>query len=145
VIIIITVSVFEEAGEGLTRELSRYFANGDVRFGVFDAADVAVVSPNCRTAPRAVCLSLLTPGDAVPRRVRARRVVTYGFSPRDTLTFSSLLGRQAMLDVRREIVNARGEVVDAGEVAVAPGDGTRRALALYGALILLGLIPGETT
>ncbi|MDR0862054.1 MAG: hypothetical protein LBN30_04705 [Oscillospiraceae bacterium] len=140
----IKVSVFERESEGLRLALARIASRPDVVFGSFDSPDVLIVSPESDDIPAAQCGSLLIPGNTAIRLPTTNNVVTYGFSPRDTLSLSSIGARTSMLELRREIVNALGEVVEIGEFAVAGGEPTRR-LAVSGALLLLGISPETPT
>jgi len=61
------------------------------------------------------CGTLLLPGEwGPPAGVRAERVVTYGLSPRDSLTLSSL--RQPVLCVQRALPRPDGTVVEPQEI-----------------------------
>lgn len=81
-----------------------------------------------------VCRLLLAPGDlpALPPRLRAETVVSYGLSPRDSLTLSSLT--EPMLCVQRALPRPDGGVVDPQEVPLPPLPAPAEAL-----LPLLGL------
>lgn len=79
-----------------------------------------------------VCRLLLAPGDALPAQVRAETVVTYGLSPRDSLTLSSLA--EPVLCVQRALPRLDGTAVDAQEFPLPPLPGPPEAL-----LPLLGL------
>lgn len=78
-----------------------------------------------RDAARAPCPralrahSLLLPGDCDPAPARrAGQVIGYGFSPRDTLTLSSLAGAERMLCLQRSVVTLRGAVLEPQELAL---------------------------
>ena len=47
---------------------------------------------------------------------RAERVVGYGFSERDSLTFSSMGGEQRVLCVQRQLLRVDGGVVEPQEI-----------------------------
>lgn len=81
-----------------------------------------------------VCRLLLAPGDipALPAQVRAETVVSYGLSPRDSLTLSSLA--EPVLCVQRALPRPDGTVIDPQEFPLPPFPGPVEAL-----LPLLGL------
>lgn len=85
-----------------------------------------------RAGGTAVCRLLLAPGDGMPDHVRAETVVTYGLSPRDSLTLSSLT--EPVLCVQRALPRPDGAVIDPQEFPLPPLPGPPEAL-----LPLLGL------
>lgn len=90
---------------------------------------------------------LLLPGAAGPlaRGMRCRSAVSYGTSPRDTLTFSSLEGDRICLALQRELVSLAGHVVERQEFVAPfpPGEDPMTFLAAAGVLLLLGAKPEE--
>lgn len=93
------------------------------------------------------CRTVLLPGSAAPlaRSLRARQAVSYGPSPRDTLTFSSMEGSSLCLALQRELVTLEGAVVEQQELVLPfpPEASPLPFLALMGVLLLLGIPPGE--
>lgn len=83
---------------------------------------------------RAACRILLAPGDCwtALARVQAESVVSYGLSPRDSLTLSSLA--EPMLCVQRALPRLDGTVIDPQEFPLPPLPGPAETL-----LPLLGL------
>lgn len=81
-----------------------------------------------------VCRLLLAPGDlpALPAQLRAETVVSYGLSPRDSLTLSSLA--EPVLCVQRALPRPDGAVIDPQEFPLPPLPGPAEAL-----LPILGL------
>lgn len=80
------------------------------------------------------CRLLLAPGklQALPPRLQAETVITYGLSPRDSLTLSSL--RSPVLCVQRALPRPDGVVIDPQEFPLPPLPGPAEAL-----LPILGL------
>ena len=92
------------------------------------------------------CRAVLLHGAAGPlaRNLRPCCAVSYGTSPRDTLTLSSLEGNQICLALQRELVTLAGEVVEPQELVLpfSPDTAPLPFLAAAGALLLLGLPSG---
>lgn len=139
-----------EAGEGIEAAiLQRLSARGGLggRCTSGDHPALLVVSP--KAAERGVslprqCRTALVPGElALP--LRAASAVSYGVSPRDSLTLSSREGDVLWAALQRELVTVDGRVVERQEfpLSLEPGAGELSALAAAGALILLGVPPGE--
>ena len=110
--------------------------------------DLLVVSPGATgwAGGGAVdCRNVLLPGAAGPlaRSLRTRQAVSYGTSPKDTLTFSSLEGDKLCLALQRELVTLEGEVVERQELVLPfpPGQSPLPFLAVMGTLLLLGVPP----
>lgn len=93
------------------------------------------------------CRAVLLPGAAGPlaRALRTGQAVSYGTSPRDTLTFSSLEGDQICLALQRELVTLEGAVVEQQEMVLPfpVGASPLPFLALAGTLLLLGVPPEQ--
>lgn len=93
------------------------------------------------------CRAVLLPGSAGPlaRALRTGQAVSYGTSPKDTLTFSSLEGDQICLALQRELVTLEGAVVEQQELVLPfpVGESPLPFLALAGTLLLLGVPPEE--
>ena len=93
------------------------------------------------------CGTVLLPGTAGPlaRVLNARQAVSYGTSPREPLTFSSLEGDRLCLAVQRELVTLGGAVVEQQELVLpfSTGASPLPFLAAAGTLLLLGVPPEE--
>lgn len=91
------------------------------------------------------CTAALLPGTAGPlaRALNVRQAVSYGTSPRDTLTFSSLEGDRLCLAVQRELVTLTGTVVEQQELVLhfPTGASPLPFLAAAGTLLLIGVPP----
>lgn len=75
---------------------------------------LALTPESVPLAGKACCRLLLAPGDcALPEGLRAEWVVTYGLSPRDSLTLSSLT--EPVLCVQRALPRSDGMVVEPQE------------------------------
>ena len=81
--------------------------------------------------------NVLLPGGAVLPDIQTHQAVAYGFSPRDTLTLSSLNGAESMLCLQRSMINLRGEPLEPQELRLPP---VSRALDAWQALFLAGLL-----
>ncbi|MEG1858591.1 MAG: hypothetical protein RR216_07585, partial [Pseudoflavonifractor sp.] len=93
------------------------------------------------------CRVLLLPGGMGPlaRNLPCVCAVSYGTSPKDTLTFSSLGGARMCLALQRELVRLDGSVAEQQEL-VLPCAGQLSPmsyLAAAGVLLLLGISPAE--
>lgn len=101
------------------------------------AAEGAPLPEHCRT--------VLLPGEIGERALplRAASAVSYGISPRDSLTISSRERDTLWAALQRELVTVDGRVVEQQEFPVSLGQGEEElsALAAAGALILLGVPP----
>lgn len=88
---------------------------------------------------RCGCGTLLLPGDwgEVLEQVRTERAVSYGLSPRDTLTLSSL-GRRAVVCVQRTLLRPDGVSVEMQELPVERDGLPPELLLVLAGLRLLG-------
>lgn len=109
-----------------------------------------VVSPGAAAgglALPAACRTVLLPGDAggMPDGLRAASAVSYGASPKNSLTVSSREGNHLWAALQRELVTVDGQVVERQEFSMPllPGQGELPSLAVAGALLLLGVPPEE--
>ena len=143
--------VFEDH-EGIEADLLRRLAVLGGRLEARSAGQrpaLLVVSP--RAALRgpivAACRTALLPGDPpLPElELQAASAVSYGAGPRNTLTISSRTGDRLWMALQRELVTVQGQVVERQEfpLAVPPGIQALSALAVAGALLLLGVPPEE--
>ena len=112
--------------------------------------DLLVVSPGAlgwAGAGAVDCRTVLLPGGAGPlaRALRTGQAVSYGTSPRDTLTFSSLEGDRICLALQRELVTLQGTVVEQQEMVLPfpPEVSPLPFLATAGTLLLLGMPPEQ--
>lgn len=82
-------------------------------------ADLVVVSPDLIQVPSAptACRALLAPGSLahLAGELSAAWVVSYGLTPRDTLTFSSLGQDTLCLALQRELVTLSGDCLEPQE------------------------------
>ena len=91
-----------------------------------------------------LCRILLVPGNCpatLPDRLGAEAVVTYGLSPRDSLTFSSLA--EPVLCVQRTLPRPDGTVVEPQELPLPPLPfPAEQLLPLLGLRLLRMPLPG---
>ena len=87
------------------------------------------------------CRTVLLPGGMGGVLPRAASAVSYGVSPRDSLTISSREGNTLWAALQREVVTVTGQVVERQEFPlVLDREGEELpALAAAGALLLLGV------
>ena len=138
-----------EDGEGIERAILRALpergSGRDTRISRRHPA-LLVVSPRAATRgfrlPRQ-CRTALLPGGMGGVPPRAASAVSYGVSPRDSLTISSREGDTIWAALQRELVTVDGHVVERQEfpLKLEPGEGELSALAAAGALLLLGVPP----
>ena len=140
-----------EAGEGIEQAILRGLtARGGLRGRCASGNHPAllVVSPRAAEAgvplPRQ-CRTVLLPGGAGGLPLRAASAVSYGVSPRDSLTLSSREGDTLWAALQRELVTVDGRVVERQEfpLRLEPGAEELPSLAAAGALLLLGVPPEE--
>ena len=111
--------------------------------------DLLVVSPDWMGGDRAVppCRAMLVPGRlAEPAGyLKADWAVSFGLSPKDTLTLSSLEEKTIHLALQREIVTLTGQRLDPQEFPLDRKDLSAlcQVLACVGVQLLLGVDPGE--
>ena len=140
-----------EAGEGIEAAILRGLSRrGGLKGRCANGGHPAllVVSPGAAAQglrlPRQ-CRTVLLPGGMGGSFPRAASAVSYGPSPRDSLTISSREGDTLWAALQRELVTVDGQVVERQEfpLALEPGEGELTALAAAGALLLLGVPPEE--
>lgn len=97
---------------------------------------LALTGRGCREAEAAVrCRILLSPGNSAPP-VQAGAVITYGLSPRDSLTLSSLA--EPVLCVQRRLPRPDGTEIEPQEFPLSPLPGpAEELLPLLGLRLLL--------
>ena len=80
----------------------------------------------------------------LPEGLRAASAVSYGASPKNSLTVSSRRGERLWAALQRELVTVEGRVVERQEFPVPfLSHGELASLAVAGALLLLGVPPEE--
>ncbi len=108
-----------------------------------NTTDILVFAPDCiisrHDAPLTIrCGILLLPGDAVADDFEAGCVVTYGMSPKNSITFSSIGEETCVLALQRELLTINGDVLERQELKIRSEMKPDRLLAVAGALLLLG-------
>ena len=142
-----------EWGEGIETAIRRGLGRRGGVTGPCIAGEhpaLLVVSPRAARLERPLppaCRTLLLPGEAVrlPGGLRAASAVSYGPSPRDSLTISSRERDRLWAALQRDVVTVDGRVVERQEFSVPleGGEDLMPALAAVGALVLLGVPPEE--
>ena len=113
------------------------------------ALDLLVVSPGAAGwagAGTLACRMALLPGglSSLTRGLPAETVLSYGASPRNTLTLSSLDELRASVAVQREFISLDGRAVERQELILPwRGSSPDLLLAEAGAALLLGRLPQE--
>jgi hypothetical protein len=123
--------------------------------------DVLVLSPAAASdgksaEGRTACGIALLPGDAAGPTASAAAtsaagidagcVVTYGMSPKNTITLSSISETVCVLALQRELLTAAGDVLERQEIKVAGGMKPDMLLAVMGTLLICGArLPGQNT
>lgn len=108
-------------------------------------ADLLIISPeakpNTKRTLSAKCI--LMPGDLIEcfKAVKSDYVISYGMSPRDTITASSISDDGVQISLQRELVTLKGEVVERQELPLIPlkHSTPERIMTVLGAVLLLGL------
>ncbi len=141
-----------EAGEGLEQSILRGLAgrDGGTARHTPGGPALVVVSPEAARLGLPLpetCRTVLLPGRAgrAAGGLRASSAVSYGTSPKDTLTVSSREEGRLWAALQRELVTVDGQVVERQEFPLELGRDGRvlSALAVAGALLLLGVPPEE--
>ncbi len=95
---------------------------------------------------RVSCTILLLPGDRVASGTEscdtdifdAECIVTYGMSPKNTITLSSINEETCVLALQRELITTGGDVLERQEIKVKGGMRPNSLLAVVGTLLILG-------
>lgn len=108
---------------------------------VFDLLLIAPGAAGWAGAGKILCRTALLPGTAfsLTRILRADSAVSYGVSAKDTLTISSLEGRQACVALQRDVLVLDGSTLERQEFVLPfpAGEDPLFFLALTGARLLL--------
>lgn len=91
-----------------------------------------------------VCGILLLPGDADAGIFDAECIVTYGMSPKNTVTLSSINEESCVLALQRELLTIKGDVLERQEIKIRGGMPPNCLLAVAGSLLILGINPAES-
>jgi len=137
-----------EAGEGIEGTIRRFLDGQGAGYRRVSENHPALLVVSPRAAARGMalprqCRTVLLPGGMGGVPPRAASAVSYGASPRDSLTISSREGDALWAALQRELVTVDGQVVERQEfpLRLEPGVGELSALAAAGALLLLGVPP----
>jgi len=137
----ISLSILESPGEGFAADISNALRSSGVRIFINEAvtahSDVLVVSPKFRGSVTAKCSAVLAPDLSSVNVPDGVNLVTYGMSPRATLTLSAV-GDAPMLSVQREITTPLG-TVEEQELPVQSTRNVDSTIAAAGASLMLGI------
>ena len=73
--------------------------------------------------------------------ISSERVISFGFSPRDTLTLTAM-GTQNVLCIQRELLSVSGQKIEPQEIPLPPGTGPRKLEQLLAEAALLLILDG---
>lgn len=127
---------------GLSAHLLKGRHPADFTDGILDLLCMTPSATGWAGAPTVQCRMLLLPGGMGPlaRGLRPSCAVSYGTSPKDTLTLSSLEGEQICLALQREVITLDGYLVEEQEwvLPFPPQWEPMNYLAVAGVLLALG-------
>jgi hypothetical protein len=86
----------------------------------------------------------LSNGSADATDFDAGCIVTYGMSPKNTITLSSISEDTCVLALQRELVTIHGDILDRQEMMIKGGLRPDCLLAVVGTLLILGLKISDT-
>ena len=140
-----------EVGEGIEAAIMQGLTvRGGLRGRCANGNHPALLVVSPRAAARGLgmprqCRTVLLPGGMGGVLPQAASAVSYGTSPRDSITVSSREGDILWAALQRELVTVDGQVVERQEfpLRLEPGEEELPVLAAAGALLLLGITPEE--
>ena len=88
---------------------------------------------------RVKCGILLLPGDFDAEGFDADCIITYGMSPQNTITLSSIGEESCVLAIQREFLTEKGDMMERQEIKIRGGMRPGSLLAVAGTLLILGL------
>ena len=116
-----------------------------------EIADLLVIAPDFQKddPPDIACGALLVPGylSRLAGKVKTNQVVSYGISPKNSLTLSSLGEREICLAIQRELITLSGDCLPCQELLLPHGGCTApyHLLACAGIQLLLDVPPQKIT
>ena len=152
-----SIRVFEQPGGSIAYSLKKLLA-GDTNCGIFTGTDIeqsychssfslGIIPPSKdRTFlhySSGNFNTLLAPGTLFPAEssIHASRVVSYGFSPRDSITLSSMSEEKIVLTIQRELFNLNGSILERQEIPIKNIGSPMDSLVIASAFLLLGTSP----
>jgi hypothetical protein len=119
------------------------------RYAFFKACefDLLVISPNARLTEKTDLNSgcILIPGTLLDslNSAGADYAITYGMSPRDTVTASSISDGGIVVTLQRELVTLSGEILERQDLPKLPlkQSAPEKMMSVLTALLLLGVPP----
>ena len=144
-----------EEHEGIEADILRRLARHGRSLGGLSVPNhpaLLIVSPRAAAREGGVsgtCRMVLLPGDSLLSGwdLQTASAVSYGAGPKNTLTLSSREGAKLWMALQRELVTVQGQVVDRQEFpwTLEHENPPQTALAVAGALLLLGIPPEQLT
>lgn len=102
----------------------------------YDAVLILPGSLPCGSVIR--CAILIAPDESEAVETECKSVISYGMSPRNTLTISSIAGEKYVIALQRDAVTLDGELILRQEFPVACGLPPYEALALAALAVIAG-------
>lgn len=127
-------------GEILIRSLS---SMADLQSSKPDILVLPAGGALAKSPLRSSCGILLLPGDADADGVHAECVVTYGMSPKNSITLSSISEEMCVLALQRELITAKRDVLERQEFKIKGGMRPEALMVVTGALLLAGYKPPD--
>ena len=109
--------------------------------------DLLIVSPKSRCRAEKIVDSkcILLPGDLLDGHgeIESEYAISYGLSPRETITISSLNEECAVISLQRELVTLAGQVLEQQELPKIPlmNASPEHVMTVTGTLLLAGVPP----
>ena len=143
----VIIAADKKIGGEMIKTFSRH-GRGQIGIEIVDiedekdkTVDILVLTENDRgRCSNIKCTALLLPGNMMPGGLKASFVVSYGMSPKDSITMSSIGKSECVLALQREIVTVGGVVMEQQEIPVHKihGLSPNELMAVSGAMVLSG-------
>ena len=148
-----TVSVAETPGEGLAETISAFGRSGisspfTVSHAFYPHALLVASAAGLKQVPELDYAAAVLPCFetlAMPCRINAPLVVSYGMSPRASITASSIQDQVCLFSLQRDLPLLSGGLLEAQELSIPlpPRVNPEIFMAALGVVLLLGLPPTQ--